>query len=470
MSPAAKVILIFALLVPLWLLLRRDFVKGLAYAVFLFVSMTTFLRIELPGALPQLTIHRLILISLFVFWFSNKDSRAGIGKPPLLPFLGFWGLANLISLFLTDAEFVKSLKRFLDYTLEVYAFYFLVASSLRTGEEARKIVKAAFLGLTAVAFLAIVERRTGFNPVKSYLSQGADGSEIAPGIQATYQHRILLGTAMAMGWPLAFCLMDWRDLFGRSRNLWFWIASSMMLASCYFSNSRGPWLAAVLGCGLMWVLGSWGIRKRLLVVACVGFLVVLAKPGVVETLGDRASSTSDSDSFKGGTFRYRLELWNVAWSEITKSPLRLLFGYGPGAGADADLDWELSYRGKTMQISSWDNHFAYDLYQSGCVGFIATAALYGYLVVSLFRFWRAAAQPLKDRLACLFASACGMVFMMTNVLIFSKQLDYLFWSIVACGYVLGRAVVSEQIDDAFEPSALAGAVRAPVFEAEELVR
>lgn len=448
-----KIILVIALiLVSLWFQLRRDFIRGLAYAVFLCVLLPTELRIQIPGNLPQLTIHRLILISLFMFWFRNRELRRGIAPTPLLPYLWLWGVANLISLLLTQADFVDSLKRFLDHTLEVFAFYYLISRSLRTSDDARRIVRAILNALVIVSVVGIYERHTGFNPSVAYLGGGASGGPYG-GIQSTFQHRILLGGALAMGVPLAFALMWWEEEAPRrSRSLFLWSAIALLIAACYFTNSRGPWLALALVLGIVGFLGSKRMKKMVVLIGLASLVALALKPGVWESLSQRASETTDANSLKGGNFFYRLELWKVAWNEISQSPERMLFGCGPGSGANREIAWNLSYRGTKDEISSWDNQWAYDLFQSGCIGFAVTLALYWALIRARFHSWRFGEPLERDRHVCILASECAMVFMMTNVLIFSKQLDYMFWSLVASGYALATRSVEEPCEQTVEMS------------------
>jgi O-antigen ligase len=165
-----------------------------------------------------------------------------------------------------------------------------------------------------------------------------------------------------------------------------------------------------------------------------------------------AESTADVDSFKGGTFRYRLELWRVAWTQVSKEPKRLLFGYGPGSGRQTDLDWTLSYRGKDTKIESWDNQFAYDLFRSGILGSAASILLFIGVWFRLLRLAREAGDADRPLLVCVLASASAMIFMMSNVLIFAKQLDYLFWAVVAAGFTLAAEPIPCQVTDAIEPS------------------
>jgi len=444
MSQAIPILGILGLLIPLWVLLWRDFAKGLAFAVLVCVSMTTFLRIETPGNLPELTLHRAVLLSLFVFWLRNPEARQRFREAPLLRQLKIWAAASLVSLLFTQTDFVQSLKRYLDFVLETCVFYLVAVTSLRTREDALRVMRAAWLGLVLVALLAMMEKWTGFNPVDRFLPNYAREEAAARDILATYQHRILLGTAMAMGLPLVF---GWLQLpgIGRGARLVVWVSAGMLATACYFARSRGPWLGVMGGGLIMSWLASPGVRKKMVVLGVAGALALLARPGVWESIQGLSESTFETESHKGGTFLYRLELWKIAATEVTKSPLTFLFGYGPGAGRGLDFEWSLSYRDRDQRIESWDNHYAYDLFQSGVVGFVAALWLYGSAAFALFRFRRQTAGADRDLIVCLLASVMVLLFMRTNVLIFAKQLDYLFWALVAAGFALGTFPEAEPV-------------------------
>jgi O-antigen ligase len=436
MSLLVVILVIAAILIPLWVLLLKDFAGGLAYAVFFWVCMTTFLRVSLGGALPELTIHRLMLIIVTGAWLSRQGVRE-LSHVPMLGCFIFWFIANLISLCGTNIDFINSLKRFLDFVLELFAFFVVISTSLRSSGDAFRVLRGAWLGLLAVAVLAILERYTGFNPVDHFIPGYVRDDVAMHDILSTYQHRILLGTAMAMGVPISFALLERRLQIGEVPRF-FWFGIILFVSACYFAFSRGPWMGLGLACAILALFGSFHVKKRLATIGVLAALVLVARPGVFDTLSGFAHDTADSDSFKGGTFQYRLELWRVAAGEVSKSPWRLLFGYGPGAGSEMEIQHELSYRGKTQKIESWDNHFAYTLFQSGFVGLAATLLLYFKAAISLFYGARQSWSANRPLLGCLFAAALVQIWMMTNVLIFAKQLDYLFWTLVACGFALAR--------------------------------
>lgn len=451
---------LIVLLLPLCWQLRRDYLKGLGYAVFLCVSMSTFQRIPLPGDLPQLTIFRLVLIILFFAWLKQRRMGRVSSGHPCSGWFWFWALANLVSLLLTSVDFVNSLKRYLDFVLEVWGFYFIVTTSLHSREEAMRILRAAVAGITLVAALAFVEKYTAFNPVNLIITADEQTEGGLRDVVATYQHRILLGAGMAMGFPLAFVLA--RQAAEIRQKIFLWSATLLLVASCYFSQSRGPWIGVGLAGAVLIVLGTRKVRRGLFLIVGLATILLVARPGVYTTLFNSAKVTAEADSFKGGTFLYRLELWKVAWSQVSKSPIRFLFGYGPGCGVDNEIDWHLSYRNnEEWGISSWDNHYAYDMFQSGVVGLLARLALYLAVARGIFRLYKQSEGQERETLVAVFASAAVLIFMMSNVLIFSKQLNFLFWALAAIGFAFRLPerelprVSSDQESNVFAPQPVA---------------
>jgi O-antigen ligase len=323
----------------------------------------------------------------------------------------------------------------------VWGFYIIVATSVRTRPDAVRLIYASVLGLGLVAFLAFIEKYNGFNFV----------DHIAPGYSAqngrmitvTFQHRILLGTGMAMGLPLAFLMLTQSNSPGRKRLLW--IIVLLLCGAAYFAHSRGPWLGAAMAGCVLYLLGSPRMRSRLIWIPILAAAVLLARPGVYETLMDSAKATGDADSYKGKTFMYRLELWRIAWVRVKESPLRLLVGYGPGCGEEQAIEWNLSYSGRKREISSWDNHYAYDLLQSGLLGLFARLFLYLAVFRAMFQVYKRGDEQDREIFAALLASACVLLFMMSNVLIFSKQLNFLFWTLAA---VCSSFMLSERVSQA----------------------
>jgi O-antigen ligase len=437
MDTIIEIGIIIGILFSLWVVLARDFQKGLAYAVFWCVWLTTFLRIQTGGVLPELTIHRMILVTLFIFWVKKPEYRARLRSTPLVRPFALWAAISFLSLLGTSIAFGDSLKAYLDFIAEVGVFFVIVSTTLRKREDAIRILRAAALAIAIVAFFGAVEHYTMFNPVDEFIPNYVRDDGTGHDVLSTYQHRILLGTGMAMGFSVCVALLALNNSsrgFPGKKTLW--VAIALCLSTCFFAQSRGPWLSCILSLGVMAWLGSAKMRKSLLIIPILAVLTVVIKPGVLDSLSSKAEDTMDTDSFKGGTFKYRLELWKIAWQQVTKDPHRFFLGYGPGSGRGVDLEWSLSYRDWNMKIESWDNQFAYDLFRSGIIGAFASLNLFIGMWWRLYKLARSCDPANRDTVAALVGAVSALIFMMSNVFIFARQLDYLLWSVVAATFVL----------------------------------
>jgi hypothetical protein len=115
---------------------------------------------------------------------------------------------------------------------------------------------------------------------------------------------------------------------------------------------------------------------------------------------------------------------------------------------DSTVNWSLSYRdGEEQQIWSWDNQLAYDLYQSGVVGLSASLLLYGGLLLGVYRGWKTSPWEEKPFMACLLASLVAYTFMLSNVLMFTKPVNFLFWTIGAVAYTFAWKLQPEAVPE-----------------------
>jgi hypothetical protein len=433
-------VIIILFLVPLTWRLFTDYKRGVCWAVFMLTALTANPVLMLGGVLPNFTLHRLILIVLLIA--AIKKNGLLLPTSRSVPFkwaLVLYAAVNLLPL-IFSIDLVMSIKTYLSFTIEIVLFYIIISTSIDTGKEARQVVFAGALALLTVALLALVERYAGFNPVDAFLPGYVRKPQYEGDVLSTFPHRILLGTAMAMGWPLALVFAQ----AGNARRWMWWVGICMLLLSCYLSFSRGPWIASIFGGMVMFLFAGPAVRRQTMVVIVLISVALIARPGVWETITTRAQETADVNSFKGQTYQYRWELWGIAWNKISHSSERLLFGFGQGSTEVMTFDAELSYSGETTKLWSWDNHYAATLMETGLVGLAAFTGLYFLFFFKLFSARRAVAEKDKALHASILAAMTAMLFMMTNVAMFAPQLNYLLWSLIAAGLRLGSGDLQEE--------------------------
>ncbi|MFQ5769549.1 MAG: hypothetical protein ACE5HX_03365, partial [bacterium] len=144
-----------------------------------------------------------------------------------IPYINLLALVALILLIpiLVSVDFTTSVKEYLSFTFEVIFFYVVISNALESQNDGFRMLRYICFGLTLIACIAGIEKYTGFNPV-DYIPGYVRNPKTLRDVIATYPHRILLGSAMAMGWPLALSLTAKE---GEKRRL-FWISGILLIA------------------------------------------------------------------------------------------------------------------------------------------------------------------------------------------------------------------------------------------------
>jgi hypothetical protein len=421
--------------------LRRDFVKGLCFSLALFVALPRTLLIELPGSLPELTFQRMLLCAVFAGWLRCSQNRKPTGWSPLLSVFVLLAVSRLISLLLS-IHFIGSLKNAVSFFIEELLLYIMVSTSITSRDALKKGISALCFGLCCVAMLALTERYLNFNPLHDRTTRSVMWDN--RGVTSTYPHRILLGYAMTSGWVLALSLLGITSV-ARDRRI-LWGALFLNLAGCYFATSRGPWLATTAAATILLAIGSPSQRRPLILLVCLSALVVVSRPGIRGTISNLLFASLDADTLQGKSYSYRWKLWGVAWEEISKSPERFLFGYGGLSTETMDLSSHFAAQsgGNTILLgyTSWDNQYASDMIEFGCVGFTIELVLYGTVLFRLFQTYRRTTGSDKAIFAGLFTVSTVYLFAMSNVYMFSPQLKSLMCAIMGMGLGFRTVIMS----------------------------
>jgi O-antigen ligase len=426
-----------------------DFKRGINISVFLFIFFSPAIAIETGGGLPKFTIHRLILILLFIVWVVKfRPTLKEISKIPFIFLLALIAVTNFISLWIS-VDFGFSLKGYLSFTLEIFIFYIIIASSIADENDILKVLKSIILSLTLVAVFAVIEKYTRFNPLNLILLVRERPLAAMNDVLSTFPHRILLGTALAMGWPLVFGLTNYfKD--SHLKKILLWGSIILLLSGCYFSNSRGPWLAIIISGALILFFSSSKTKMKIFLICGFVMIGLLLSPGVWETISGRATATLEQGTFKGNTYQYRWELWRIAYDKISESNIKTFFGFGPGTHEVMEIFGTLSYSGQEHEFGSWDNHYAAELLETGLIGLALLLILDFSILREFYRALKKSVLPDKDILTGIIASIIVMIFMKTNVQIFAPQLNYLFWTLVALGAAMAKCINFEFEDSESE--------------------
>jgi hypothetical protein len=348
-------------------------------------------------------------------------------------------VSNLVTSFLAIDRLV-SFKYVFSFALEQALFFVILCTSLRTVEDIEKLLLAACAALGIAAFIGVLQYYEIAN-IPSYLPVKKLSAMEVEGIRSTFPHRILFGTAMSMGWPLAIVLAD--KASNRLRNGVFWVCCLLMIAAVYFSMSRGAWLSSLIGAAMLFMLGCTSIKKALLIVLCMVLVTLVLRPGVFSTVEGAYRRTLDFESVKGKNVSVRLKLWEIAYFEISKSVPRLLFGYGLNSHVLVDPKTDLksstqAILGDIRWMGSWDNHYAATLFDQGVVGLFFYVLLYFSISKLLFPDLHKRGVNQGELMAPMAIWAVVMLFMMTNVSMFSPQLKFMLWISAAAGVTFRR--------------------------------
>ena len=100
-------------LVPVWVMMKRDFPSGLCGALVLFTVMPSTLCLQ-AGAF-ELTFQRILLLVVAVCWLPWLASRRRPMEIPFIGLLGAWWVANLLS-FAFAVDHALSVKWLLSFT------------------------------------------------------------------------------------------------------------------------------------------------------------------------------------------------------------------------------------------------------------------------------------------------------------------------------------------------------------------
>src|SRR5579875_603865 len=448
---------------------RKSMDAALALAACLLMIFPSQAQIPLPG-LFDLTTQRLIVVVLLGLHLSvSKGADDGQPRGPLplrflLAVLIGWMLFSSANSVVPEISFKSTLSEYFDFAM-IYAIY---ARSLSRAETVRKIFAGFVAGMTICSFFGLLEIYAGwsvtsiFPAVATRFADLTSEADRGARVQSTFDHSILFGAALAMAIPMGFFLLDKTKSGGQK--LYLWLAQILMMLCLYKTDSRGPWIAAILSFALLVILGSGRIRTYTGAIVMATVLVIAVRPGVRESIFNLYAATLDPDSPQGASYQWRYVLFHVARTELAKDTGRSIWGFGPesffylGLTTDAVVDGEMH----TVKVDSCDSAYVELMMDTGYTGLFIVALLLAAALYCSFRGFLASRAPDKSIYLIAFVNLTAFAFLMSNVELWGwGQQSYMFWIVVAIAMSnparlqVGRRITSPRLPD----SLAFGAVR-----------
>jgi O-Antigen ligase len=433
---------------------RRRLENALPVFCFFLVLMPLESRLVIPGLFDFNTM-RVSLLTLLVLYFSRREPGSGERLPlKRLMFLHIsWaGCSTLYSL-----SVATSAKQLISQVLEYYLLYFLLVRTISSVKSLYNIVFAMMMAMSLCCIFGLLEAYASWSILRIFPSNlwityngGVDPLYIEWGrglrVRSTFPHPILFGDALAMSIPLTLYLLSvWET---RWQRVLLWVTLVLMFWAIYKTSSRGPWIATGLCSVLLFILIKNQIRKYLVTITLLIAVLLVARPGIWQTVDGLYQATTDSTSPVGSSYLYREALTDAVKTAVAKESGRALFGYGLGTFRELGLD--ISFLNSVQRWYTCDNNWAAFLYETGYVGLFLIAALLLKPLLMAFHSYRTLPQPENSFSGVLFLSLIGFYFLLFSVAGYSwGQQGYMAWILISLSVSHPR--VASAVDQ-FEPT------------------
>lgn len=424
--------------------LTKGFERTLPLAACLMLLFPNESQIKLPG-LFDITTQRLVVIALFGLYMVLGKTSDESGRKREVP-LKYLMAIQIIWMSISTANSVVvtvSLKTVISQILDYFLVFYIFTRTVSRLETIHKILYSLVIAMVICSVLGAIEAYSGwsvvslFPPAPGRFSGGIFGAVADSGIRArsTFGHAILFGGALAMAIPLTLYLITVARTW--DHRLFLWAGLMLMFLNIYKTGSRGPWLALVLSLGLLLVFGQGRARKYMMTMALLTVIVLVARPGVWESLGNIYHATEDPYSPKGSSYQWRYALYREAVKQLDKDLGRALWGYGPESFAYLNIEDE--FQGRVWVYDSCDSSIAALLIETGYAGLLITALLLLKPALVAYRSFRKLPRPANSLCMVLLANMLAFYFLMTNVAIYGwGQQSYMLWILIALAMVQPR--------------------------------
>jgi hypothetical protein len=424
---------------------RRRVEDALPLMCFYLVLMPLESRFVIPGLFDFNTMRLSLLTLLAVYVCKKKPTN-----PAPLPLTGLMGLhiAWVVVSTIYSISTATSAKQAISQTLEYYLLYFLLVKSISSVETIHKTLYAMVLAMGFCSVLALTEVYASWSILRIFPSNlwityngGLDPIYIEQGrglrVRSTFAHPILFGDALAMTIPLAIYLISiWKD---KGKRFLLWMSLVMMFYADYRTSSRGPWLGTAMCLVLLLIMVKTGVRKYIVSLGVIIVIVLLARPGIWETIANLYQATNDPNSPTGTSYMYRHVLSETVHHVVQTDTTRMLFCYGLGTFREIGLD--IDFMGEVHRWRTCDDNWALFLYETGYGGVIIMCALLGKAMFLPLRDYFRLRKPERYLSGALFISLLGFNFLMLSVAAYAwGQQGYMNWILISLAVSVPRVI------------------------------
>lgn len=386
--------------------------------------------------LPRLGPTRALLGAFLAGWLARVLMERLERRPPRLPLLGAWLLylgATALST-MVSIEPMRSVLFSISLIVEQLLLFYIFARQASEPGFDRAFLTTVLAATIAVATGALYESLTQHNPIfLIYPWETVDYRMGLLRVRSTFFHPIALGTFVTLALP--FLVVD----AGTSRGIRRVVAAAavaLALVTSFLTFSRGPWLAQLLGLGL---LVAWWTRGRpARVTAVVTLLAVVAGVALVlattlAPIGEAVRVVLDPNRVSQGGLSeasseyYRIALFEAVFDRLSRA--EWLYGLGPGTFYLADV--ESTYAGHQHVLTAPDSQLAKLLLEQGLLGTASFLVLMAAAVTACSRAARRASPARAPLLVASLAAVSGfLVANLTVSMFFLLPLALLFWAAV----------------------------------------
>jgi hypothetical protein len=431
---------------------RRRIEDALPAFCFFLTLMPLEARLVIPGVCDVNTM-RVSLLTLLVLFLSKK-------RPPNTNRIPLKNLMMLhVAWILCSTAYsisvATSIKQLVAQVLEYYLMYFLIVRSITSLSTLYKILYAMMMAIGLCCICSLAEVYATWSILRIFpqnlwitYNGGVDPLYIEWGrglrVRSTFPHPILFGDALAMSIPITLYLLSiWQN---KRQRAFLWVAFLLMAWAIYKTSSRGPWIAATLCCVVLSLMVKKRIRAYLVTIAAVMAIVILARPGIWQTIDGLYDATTDVNNPVGTSYLYRHALTEAIDESMHKDTGRYLFGYGLGTFREKGLD--ITFLGVTHHWYTCDDNWALFLYETGYGGLIIMSTLLFKPLFMAWRGYRRMPRPANDLSGVFCVCIAAFCFLLLSVAGYSwGQQGYMAWILISLSVSHARVVRSESAED-----------------------